>query len=77
MKTAEQIMKSKHFIKEELDHQFPKTRSDGLWKKAEVRLAEYLRQYTDISKGEHTHTDNFIFPAAAIYLTLKEVTTQE
>ena len=77
MKTAEQIMKSKRFIKEELDRQLPKTLSDELWKKAETRLAGYLRQYADISKGEHTHTDNFIFPATAIYLTMKEVTTQE
>ena len=77
MKTAEQIMKSKHFIKEELDRQLPKTLSDELWKKAEARLAGYMRQYAGIPKGERTHTDNFIFPAAAIYLTMKEVTTQE
>ena len=72
MKTAAQIMKSKRFIKAEMDTRMLKAESDALWKKAEHRLGEIMAQYAEISKGEHSHTDNYIFPAAAIYLTLKE-----
>lgn len=77
MKTAAQIMKSKRFIKAEMDTRMPKTESDALWERAEHRLGEIMAQYAGISKGEHSHTDNYIFPAAAIYLTLKEAMEQE
>ena len=72
MKTAAQIMKSKQFIKNELDARVPKRESDALWEKAERRLDEIMKEYGEIPKGEHTHTDTYIFPSAAIYLTLKE-----
>lgn len=72
MKTAAQIMKSKQFIKDELDARMPKAASDALWYRAGRRLDDILKQYAGIPKGEHIHTDNFIFPSAAIYLTLKE-----
>lgn len=72
MKTAAQIMKSKQFIKHELDSRVPKAESDALWEKAERRLDGMMKQYAAIPKGKHTHTDNYIFPSAAIYLTLKE-----
>ena len=72
MKTAAQIMKSKQFIKNELYARIPKRESDALWEKAERRLDEILKKYAEIPKGEHTHTDTYIFPSAAIYLTLKE-----
>lgn len=77
MKTAAQIMKSKQFIKAELDTRVPLKESDALWKKAECRLDEILKQHADIPKGEHIHTDNYIFPSAAIYLTLKEALGEE
>ena len=77
MKTAAQIMKSKRFIKAEMDRRIPKTEIDALWEKAEHRLGEIMAQYSGISKGEHSHTDNYIFPAAAIYLTLKETMGQK
>ena len=69
MKTAAQIMKSKQSFKAEMDHQMPKTTSDTMWEKAEGRLSEIMEQYKEIPKGVHIHTDNYIFPAAAIYLT--------
>ena len=72
MKTAAQIMKSKQFIKNELDARIPKKESDALWEMAERRLDEIMKEYAEIPKGEHTHTDTYIFPSAAIYLTLKE-----
>ena len=72
MKTAKQILKKKKFIKDEMDSQFSKPISDELWEKSRVRLDSILKQYESIPTGEHIHTDNYIFPAAAIYLTLKE-----
>ena len=72
MKTAAQIMKSKQFIKHELDSRVPKAESDALWEKAGRRPDGMMKQYAAIPKGKHTHTDNYIFPSAAIYLTLKE-----
>lgn len=75
MKTAEQIMKGKRFIKDEMDRQFPS--SDELWRKAEAKLGAIIGKYSGIPKGARVHTDNYIFPSAAIYLTLKEVTNWE
>ena len=75
MKTAEQIMKGKRFIKDEMDKQFPN--SDELWRKAEARLGAIMEKYSGIPKGVRIHTDNYIFPSAAIYLTLKEATNWE
>lgn len=72
MKTAEKILKNKKSIKTELDTRMPKAKSDALWDKAKQRLDGILNQYAEIPKGQHLHTDNYIFPAAAIYLTLKE-----
>ena len=71
MKTAAQIMKRKAFIKAEMDQQLAKEQSDALWARAAVELEDILNRYSAIPKGEHTHTDNFIFPSAAIYLTVK------
>ena len=70
-------MKGKRFIKEQMDKQLPKSLSDEVWKKSEARLAAIMKKYSGIPAGVHTHTDNYIFPAAAIYLTLKKVTSQE
>lgn len=72
MKTAEQIMKSKQAVKDELDTRMPKAASDALWNKAGHELNEILKRYAGIPRGERIHTDNYIFPSAAIYLTLKE-----
>lgn len=77
MKTAAQIMKSKQSFKAEMDHQMPKTTSDTMWEKAEGWLSEIMEQYKEIPKGVHIHTDNYIFPAAAIYLTIKEETDEQ
>lgn len=69
---ARKIMKSKAFIKAEMDRQMSRKQSDHLWRKSMKKLGELLEQYKDLPSGVHTHTDNFIFPAAAIYLTAKE-----
>lgn len=76
MSIAGKIMKNKAFIKAEMDKSLPKAQSDALWQKATEKLNEILNQYSSLPKGVHTHTDNFIFPAAAIYLTTKEAVGQ-
>ena len=67
--TAEQLMKKKVIIKQELDTQTPG--SDELWKKATERLSEIQKRYGELPRGMQPHI-NRIFPAAAIYLTVKE-----
>ena len=72
MTKAQKIMKKKAFIKAEMDRQLTQKQSDYLWKKAAKKLDSILEQYADLPKGVHTHTDSYIFPSAAIYLTAKE-----
>ncbi len=72
MTNAERIMKSKAFIKAELDQTLLKSESDALWQRATEQLASMLEQYRALPKGVRGHTDHFIFPAAAVYLTAKE-----
>ena len=77
MSAAEKIMKRKAFIKAEMDKTLPKAQSDVLWKKAIEKLSEILSRYRSLPKGIRTHTDNFIFPSAAVYLTLQEAVEKE
>lgn len=72
MTYGEKILKRKAFIKAEMDRQLAEAESDRIWKAAAVRLDAILEHYRSIPKGQRMHTDNFIFPAAAVYLTLKE-----
>ena len=77
MTSAEKILRRKSFIKTEMDKVLEKPDSDVLWRKAADRLTEILEQYSTLPKGVRTHTDNFIFPAAAVYLTVKEAAGNE
>ena len=77
MTSSQKIMKKKGRFKAEIDRRLPKAQSDALWQKATDRLASLLVQYTSLSDGVRFHTENKIFPAAAIYLTLKESIGQD
>ena len=72
MNTARKILKKKANIKVEMDRQLPEEQSDALWQSAEKKLEEILDHYSTLPKGMHVHTDNYIFPAAAVYLAIKE-----
>ena len=73
MTSSQKIMKKERGrFKAEIDSRLPKEQSDALWQKATDRLAALLEQYASLSDGVRFHTENKIFPAAAIYLTLKE-----
>ena len=70
MTPAEKIMKKKAFIKAEMDRQLPREQSDALWSESIGKLDEILREHADLPKGVRLHTDSYIFPSAAVYLTL-------
>ena len=77
MNKAERILKKKTFIKSEMDKTLPKMQSDELWRKASDRLEEILTRYESLPRGVHMHTDNYIFPSAAVYLAMKEALGKE
>jgi hypothetical protein len=77
MSTAEAIMKKKRFIKKEMDRQISLEMSDRIWKRSTEKLEQILRKYADIPAGVRSHTDLFIFPSAAIYLTAQEYIGKE
>lgn len=71
MKTAEQLMKKKAFIKKEMDKVMPQNQSNALWQVSTRRLQAILNHYGELPTGVQSHTDS-IFPAAAVYLTVKK-----
>ena len=66
-------MKGKKPFKEEIEKRLSTAESEKIWKNAKKRLYRMYSEHTDLPKGVSAHTDNFIFPAAAIYLALKEI----
>ena len=72
MTSSQKIMNKKARFKAEIDNRLPKEQSDALWQMATERLTALLEQYSSLPEGLRFHTENKIFPAAAIYLTLKE-----
>ena len=73
MKTAAQIMNKKTAVRAELDRRVPAEQGEALWRQATARLEEILARYRDIPRGVHLHTDHYIFPSAAVYLTIRDV----
>ena len=66
------IMKDKKLFKKKLSETKSKEDIETIWKESHKRLAKMLEEYKDLPEGVANHTDNFIFPAAAIYLSIKE-----
>ena len=77
MDKAEKILNRKTFIREEMEKSLPKKQCDELWQLSAGKLAEILSRYSSLPKGVRIHTDNFIFPSAAIYLTVREAVGNE
>ena len=71
MTTAEMILQKKTVYKAEMDKIMPVEQSDALWQKAAGKLDSIMEQYGLLPKGVKMHTDK-IFPAAAVYLTVKD-----
>ena len=72
-KKVYKTMKSKEAFKAEMKKCFSSSDIEKIWADAEHRLYEMYASHTDLPKGVSAHTDNFIFPAAAIYLAMKEI----
>ena len=72
-KKVYKVMKSKQIFKIEMLIRFPPSVVANVWMEAKNRLFEMYTAHTDLPKGVSAHTDSFIFPAAAIYLAMKEV----
>ena len=77
MKSSQKIMKKKGRFKAEIARRLPKEQSEALWLTATDKLESLLEQYASLPEGVRFHTENKIFPAAAIYLTLKECIGQD
>ena len=67
------VLKSKESFKAEMAKRFSSSDIEKIWADAEKRLFDMYAEHTDLSKGVSSHTDNFIFPAAAIYLAMKGI----
>ena len=72
MKDADEILKGKKFIRKEIEKRLDADTSLEVWIVAEKILEDMLNKYSDLPKGVEAHTHSFIFPAAAIYLSLKD-----
>lgn len=75
-KKARKVMKSKKLFKTEIAKRFAPSETEKIWADAENRLFELYASHTDLPKGVSAHTDPFIFPAAAIYLAMKEADSE-
>ncbi len=76
MKTAAQILEEKHEFRAAIASRYPGTAGERIWQEAERRLEEMLADHSGLPKAVRMHTDSFIFPAAALYLSLKEADGQ-
>ena len=68
MKSAIEILNSKKEYREEVGMILDKEQCEALWHRAASRLNSYLEKYESLPEGVHSHTDEKIFPAAAMYL---------
>jgi len=66
-------MKSKKVFRDEITTRLSSTECKKIWHDAHRRLYRMYADHQDLPKGVAIHTDGFIFPAASIYLAMKEV----
>ena len=71
------MLKSKKEFKEMIDTSLSPEVASKVWKDAHKRLARMYAEHMDLPKGVRTHTDQYIFPAAAMYLAYKEVNPEQ
>ncbi len=69
---AAKLMRRMSFIKKEMEKTISVSRSEAVWNDATERLADILGSHDDLPSKVRAHTDKYIFPCAAIYLSLKE-----
>ena len=66
-------MKGKKAFKDEITARLSFAECEKIWHDAHKRLYRMYADHQDLPKGIAIHTDGFIFPAAAIYLAMKEI----
>ena len=71
-KKTYKTLKEKEMFLEELKSRMDPGEAEKIWKNAHKRLYRAYAEHGDLPKGVRMHTDSFIFPAAAIYLAIKE-----
>ena len=71
MKDASKILKGKKFIKKEIEKKLGSEMCAEVWNLANEKLEVMIEKYSGLPKGVEAHTRGFIFPAAAIYFSLK------
>ena len=76
-RNVEKTLKGKRFIKQAIERRLPPEVSRKVWDNAHYRLEHIYGSYPDVPPKVATHTDGFIFPAAAIYFALKEYVPDE
>ncbi len=77
MKSAIEILNSKKEMREEIGKVLDEENCEKLWRRAASRLNSYIEKYKSLPEGVHAHTDEKIFPSAAVYITAKEFMTDE
>lgn len=77
MRNVEKTMKGKKFIKEFIERRLEPEVAAKVWDIAHLELEKIYSAYRDVPKKVATHTDSFIFPAAAIYRALKKYAPEE
>ena len=76
MTTAEKTLQKKAVYRAEMSKIMSGEQSNDLWQKAAIKLDSIINQYGPLPKGLRVHTER-IFPAAAIYLTAKDIVGEE
>ena len=76
-KSARRLLKKNVMYKKEMGRLLSSQESDRIWEDAAEHLNEILDRYGALSGGVRFHTDNYIFPAAAVYLAAKDRVGQE
>ncbi len=77
MTKAQKQLKKKSAFKSEFESVFTADEARSIWANAEKRLDEMYQKYSSLPKGVRMHTDLYIFPAAAMYLSAKEFSQEK
>ena len=72
-KKTQKTMKGKKAFRKEIESRLSPADAEKIWREAHSRLFKMYAEHTDLPKGVRAHTDRSIFPAAAIYLAMKEL----
>ena len=72
-KKAIKTLRGKKAFKKEIAARLSDAECEQVWSDAHKRLYRMYLAHPDLPKGVRVHTDSFIFPAAAMYLAMKEV----